>query len=171
MAHPQLGYSMDDSVDAGGSTSEDVELLRRKVSRLEGEVSDLKDALRDERERSATAFRSMARLKSALSPFYKALQMIFGELDDVDGDQGGAAAGSSAAANQPVSEAAYRAWKDRLPPSCGKIIDALLVQPLNNSQLKTLCKLGTSTVIEAIGILKKNNLVDKQDGLNRLRRL
>jgi hypothetical protein len=72
--------------------------------------------------------------------------------------------------NQSIPSAVYDAWKQRLPPACGKIIDALLVQPMTNMQLKKFCKLGTSTVPQMITILTNNKLVEKQGAVNHLRR-
>lgn len=169
MAHPQLGYSRDES--SATPSSEDLDLLRRKVSRLEGELSDAQDALQDERKRSAGAFRSMARLKQSLNPFYQALQMIFGDLEDVDEVDSMSSRVRPGGTLQPPNAAAYTAWKQQLPPACGKIIDALLVQPLSSSQLRTICKLGSTSIAVSLATLKNNKLVEKDGSLNRLRRL
>lgn len=83
---------------------------------------------------------------------------------------GQAQAVSSDGATQPIPSSLYDAWKQRLPPACGKIIDALLVHPMTNMQLKKFCKLGTSTVPQMITILSSNKLIEKQGAVNHLRR-
>lgn len=72
---------------------------------------------------------------------------------------------------QPISSIAYSAWKQRLSPACGKIIDALLVQPLNATQLKKMCGIGYSTVTASLGILRANALLEKQGDRYSLKRL
>ena len=78
---------------------------------------------------------------------------------------------SSSGASQPVSEVAYSAWKSRLPASCGRIIDALLIQPLSQTQMATICKMHYNTVKNAMVILRKNGLVEQDGTLYRLKRL
>lgn len=74
-------------------------------------------------------------------------------------------------ASQPIPEGAYRAWKERLPPACGRVIDALLIQPMSYAQLKNFCKMGASTLDGALAKLRANSLIDKDGSLNRLKRL
>jgi hypothetical protein len=167
VAQPQLEYRGDDTGEPKSRREDDPELLRRKIARLEGELQDSQDALQDERKRSANGFRAQARLKQSLQPFYQALQMIFGDLEDVEVEP----TGESAAATGPISERAYQAWKERLPPACGKIIDALLVQPLTITQISSMCKMHYDTASKALGILSKNGLIQKNGNLNQLRRL
>lgn len=133
----------------------------------------LEEQLREARERLALAENEMISLQSGvaglrrqLAPLFSSLKALFGEMDRV----AGADMPPGPSPSQPIPAIAFEAWKKRLPPSCGKIIDALLIQPLNNTQLKSMCKLGNTSVIEGLSILRKNNLVDKDSGgLNRLR--
>ena len=71
---------------------------------------------------------------------------------------------------QPIPSSAYDAWKQRLPPSCGRVIDALLVQPMGYVQLKNYCKMGASTLDQALAKLRANALIEKDGTLNRLKR-
>lgn len=157
----------------GISPSENLADLEREIRSLKQQLKDEREqsqqAIQDARKQSAQANRARAKLKQALSPFYQALRMIFEELDDIDAEN--FTIGQPSGINQPPNAAAYAAWKQQLPPSCAKIIDALLVQPATNSQLKTLCKLGSTSVSEGIRILTINNVVEKDGNLNRLRRL
>lgn len=84
---------------------------------------------------------------------------------------GASVSGESASEpGQPIPASVYEAWKGRLPPACGKIIDALLVQPLSSSQMVTYCKMHYNTVINSLTILRKNGLVEKDGNLHRLKR-
>lgn len=74
-------------------------------------------------------------------------------------------------APQPTPSAAYDAWKQRLPPACGRVIDALLIQPMGYVQLKNFCKMGASTLDQALAKLRANQLIEKDGTLNRLKRL
>lgn len=75
------------------------------------------------------------------------------------------------APGQPIPASAYDAWKERLPPSCGRVIDALLAQPMNYVQIKNFCKMGASTLDQALAKLRANQLIEKDGTLNRLKRL
>jgi chromosome segregation ATPase len=146
----------------------DLELQVRSLKQqLKDEREQAQQAIQDARRQSAQANRSRAKLKQVLSPFYQALRMIFEELSDVETDS----TAESSPATGPISERAYQAWKERLPPACGKIIDALLVQSLTSSQLATMCKMHYDTAVKSLGILTKNGLIQKNGNLNQLRRL
>lgn len=135
----------------------DAEPVEQSEDPLRDELDELRedlDALRSQYERD----------RRTLTEFMSGLRALL---------SGGSAAASGATvadATQPIPSAVYDAWKQRLPPACGKIIDALLVQPMTNLQLKKFCKLGKSTVPQMITILVANKLVEKQGAVNCLRR-
>jgi hypothetical protein len=135
---------------------DDCELLRRKIQRLEDDLQNAREAVADERKRSANAFRSMAALKQNLQPFYRALQMIFGELEDVSEVMGGSA---------PASREKWEIWKRKLPGKPAEFIEALLEHgELNSAQLKSLTHSGTSTVPQIIYKLNSLGLLNKNGG-------
>lgn len=82
-----------------------------------------------------------------------------------------AAPESASGAPMPQSSAAWQMWKDRLPPACGKIIDALLIQPLTMTQMIRVCGLAYSTVKANVAILKNNTLLEKDGDRWKLKRL
>lgn len=104
-------------------------------------------------------------LRQQLSPLYRALQAVFGELDAAgvtDSAAPAAAAGVPQAGPDARVTAVWESWKSRLPPACGKIIDALLLHnELTQAQLKVAAKLGTSTVSDAVWKLNKAGLINK----------
>lgn len=118
------------------------------------------DDLRDEFEEFKS---SVERDRNKLGSMLHAIRAVFGGAD-------GAAPTAGSSIPQPTPSAAYDAWKQRLPPSCGRVIDALLVQPMGYTQLKNFCKMGQSTLDQALAKLRANGLIEKDGTLNRLRR-
>lgn len=138
-------------------TEDDVASLHRKIQRLEGDLRLKMDQLEQSEARTTIAQRVLSRLRKQLQPQYESLQALFGELD-----QAGAVAESVVGtAGQPIPASRYDAWKQRLPPACGKVIDALLTQPLTQSQLETYCKMHFNTVRNSLLTLKSNSIVEK----------
>lgn len=143
-----------------------------QIAALEQQIRDLHREVRNANAAAqlvkVNAESSLGELRRQLSPLYRALQQIFGELDAAGVED---SAGSSANANPRVA-AVWDAWKQKLPPACGKIIDALLVHgELNSAQLRVACRLGTSTVTDAIYKLNKAGLINKNGGRFSLKQL
>lgn len=136
--------------------AEELFSLRRKVLQLEEELTNAHQALRDARKRGASEAAAMLSLQKALDPFYKALRMIYGEMEDagVGGEVG-------TDAMQPIPEGKYAAWKQRLGDSCSAVIDALLVEPMSHKQLIGYCKRHYNTIAGALKTLQNNSLIEK----------
>lgn len=146
--------------------------LERQVAKLRGELSDARHELGRVRE---DANRALTSLRQQLSPLYRALQRVFGELDDAGiSDTAPTAAPGDPLAASPSSRtvAVWESWKSRLSPACGKVIDALLLHgELNNAQIKVAARIGTSTVADCIAKLKNAGLVNKNGGKFSLKTL
>jgi hypothetical protein len=115
--------------------------------------ADLADAQRAVEHARANAARSVAALRKQLQPLYRALQGVFGELDDLapNDDQSAPRSG------------AWDEWKARLGPSCAKVIDVLLLGgEMTVTAIMTTGKMGKNTVYQATskmgqaGILVRN---------------
>ena len=110
-------------------------------------------------------------------PLYRALQAVFGELDaagvtDDAPQRSPAAQANDAPATDARTKAVWESWKSRLPPACGKVIDALLLHgELNQAQLKVAARLGTSTVSDSVYKLNKAGLINKNGGRVSLKQL
>lgn len=74
-------------------------------------------------------------------------------------------------APMPQSTTAWQMWKDRLPPGCGRIIDALLIQPLTMTQMIRACGMAYGTIKNNMTILKNNSLIEKEGERWKLKRL
>lgn len=149
----------------------EVRRLNDHVRRLTIENDNLRAQLDTAREQIRHAHAPVRAIQRILDPLHKALAALYGEIDAAGIGDIGMPAGEGAPAGQPISETKYAAWKQRLPPSCGKIIDALLIQPMNGTQLKTACRLGSTSITTGLSILLKNNLIEKDGSLNRLKRI
>lgn len=123
------------------------------------EIRELREQLRDARRETEIvrrdSDRAMKELRRQLGPLYKALQMVFGELDAAGVDEAPTASGSS--------RAQWDEWKTRLGPSCAKVIDALILGgEMTVKGIMASAKMGPNTVYQAtskmgqVGILTKN---------------
>lgn len=130
------------------------------IARLEDENARLRRELAEkdqqvEVDRKAIAS-GVTNLRRQLSPLYKALQQVFGELDVIGGDD---APLPPAASNG----ARWDDWKARLGPSCAKVIDVLLLGgEMSIVAIATTGRMGKRTVYDATskmgqaGILVRN---------------
>lgn len=125
--------------------------LREEISGLRDEIETLRTEMRDERRH--------------LSAILQSGRVVFGGQGAVGEAQ------SVSGAPTPPNRSAWEAWKQQLPGRCGKVIDALLVQPMTQTQLIGYCKMDRSTVSKTLTILTRNGLVEKDGNLNRLKRL
>jgi hypothetical protein len=128
------------------------------------ENAELREQLADLRERFDSLEESYQQDRDKIGSLLHSLRAVFGGGGEV-------ASPSPSGSNQPIPKAVYDAWKERLPPSCGRVIDALLVQPMGYNQLKSYCKASSSTIDAALSKLRANGLIEKDGNLNRLKRL
>lgn len=139
----------------------------RRVVEMEAEIAELTDqvrqvtAERDQARRAGT--QAVAALRRQLSPLYQALHAVFGELDRiVDDAPGGAGSTATSPAVDARTAAIYQSWKSRLAPQCGKIIDALLIQPgMTQSQLAIAIGTRRQNIPSLIFKLNQAGLISK----------
>lgn len=133
-----------------------------RIADLEAEVESLKDALASaqadaQRERRQTAT-AVGSLRRQLTPLYRALQGLFGELDQLsDGDV------SSSTPNAPDARvvAVWASWKSKMG-TASVVIDALLLHgEMNTQQLAIACGKDRTTIPAYIMKLNKAGLINK----------
>lgn len=155
--------------------AEEVESLRLQVKGLKQELRDANDALEAAKNQSSASVKALKVIRNVFEGQHRALQIVFGELDAAGIEADSAAPGTPVSSAQsslgPPNPAAYNAWKQQLPPGCGKIIDALIVQPLSQKQMTTVCKMHYDTVGKYLKMLSANSLVNHDGRLYRLNRL
>jgi chromosome segregation ATPase len=142
-----------------------------EIRDLAGQVRDLEAQLRDaQREIMQTRRESgnaLAALRKQLSPLYRALQAVFGELDAAGVDDT-----VPLASTNTRTSAVWDAWKQKLSPACGQVIDALLIHgELNVQQICVAARMGKNTVYGVIVMLKKAGVINKQGGRFSLKQL
>lgn len=158
--------------------------MTHNIRLLEGQVEDDKDvqiaALQDELAdvrralKAATVEARMARDESAralgalrrqLTPLYRALQGVFGELDAAGAVDDGQAAGGGKAAQ-------WEEWKARLGPSCAKVIDTLLLGgEMTVKAIKISARMGENTVYQATSKMGQAGILVKNGGKFSLKQL
>jgi hypothetical protein len=133
--------------------------LEDEVRSLQNDLAVAKQAAVLARRESAAAFGA---LRKQLSPLYRALQAVFGELDAA-GVEDQATTSADRAAGDPRKRAIWDSWKARLGPTCAKVIEALLLQPeMTNRQIAVAIGTGRiQTVYDAIVKMNKVSLLTK----------
>jgi len=148
--------SGDMDVDFTDDRDERIADLEADVKNLQAEVQRAQAEAKSAR-REAT--RALSALRQQLTPLYRAMQMVFGELDAAGVDD---AAPTGAAAQPPRVSAIWEAWKARMPGGPAKIIDALLLQPdLNTQQLAIAIGVHRNSIGQMIWKLNKAGLLQK----------
>jgi hypothetical protein len=145
------------------------------IVQLEQEVDELREALSTAHaetvQAKAEAALAVRELRRQLSPLYRALQVIFGEMDKVRMDNVDDSGGSGQAPSDRTT-AIWSTWKQRLGGQCAKIIDALMLQPgMNTTQLGIAIGTHRNNIPALIYKLNKAGLIDKNGGRFSLKQL
>lgn len=140
---------------------------------LEQEIRALRQELVTVRQEAQQAKREAARalvtLRQQLSPLYRALQAVFGELDAAGA---GDLADAPSAPVNPRMSAVWESWKSRLGVGPAKCIDALLLHgDLNTAQLAIATGYHRNTVPQYVSALNTAGLINKRDGRFSLKAL
>lgn len=166
-----------DEVELSGVIGDDPKDAR--IAELEhqvrGAIRQRDDAILDARRAQEDANRALGMLRTQLGPLYRALQAVFGELDAAgvtDAGPGPVTYQDGPTSAAPKNVAVWDAWKAKLPPAVGKVIDALLTHgELSQAQIKVAAQMGTSTVSDSVYKLNKVGLIEKNGGKVRLKAL
>lgn len=150
-------------IDVGFGGDAEIETLREENRRLQRAVDD---AERDARRAREDAQRALSALRSNLGPLYRALQMVFGELDAAGVTESPQApyAGSEPASVDNAARAKWEKWIQSVGAGspAARFIETLLVHgELSAKQMKTAAKMGEATVYQAASKLGKLGLVTK----------
>jgi hypothetical protein len=125
--------------------------LEDENARLRRELAEKDQEIRAVESQNAAAVKNLRR---ALNPLYTALRQVYGEMDVIDPIDTEAPAPASSAKVEKV----WADWKSKLPGSCGKVIDALLLHgPMNPTQIVVAAKVGTNTLYGGTGVIARMN--------------
>lgn len=146
----------------------------------DGRIRDLEEEVRDLQRRltAAEAYATAARreagqamgaLRKQLTPLYRALQAVFGELDAVDVED--ATTGPNPSLNPRVSKV-WESWKMKLGGQCAKVIDTLLTHgEMNTTQLAIAVGTRRQNIPNLIYKLNQAGLLNKNGGRFSLKQL
>lgn len=122
-----------------------------------------------ERQKNTGVDQGVAELRRSLTPLYRALQSVFGEMDAM-GIQVDVA--PAQVVGSPKSSAAWESWKSKLGGYSAKAIDALLLHgALTQTQLRIHIGCATSSVPGVVSTLWKAGLLNKSGGKISLKEL
>lgn len=145
---------------------EQIASLQAEVRRLR---SDLAAAKADADEAHQNASRAVSALRKQLSPLYRALQLVFGEIDAFGVEDVSAPPPN---AGNPRATAVWESWKSRLPGGPAKIIDALLLHSdMNAAQLAIATGIHRNSISQMIYKLNRAGLINKNSGRYSLKSL
>lgn len=156
--------------------------VQPEMEGLRAEIRSLKRAVTDAQTEAARsredADRALSMLRRQLGPLYRALQAVFGELDaagvrdDAASTAPTGATSASALGMDARVVAVYQSWKERLGPSCAKIIDALILHSdLNTQQLAIAAGMSRQNVSNLMVKLNRAGLIAKNGGRFSLKQL
>lgn len=137
------------------------------IAGLRVQLRDTREELAAERAKGGKVEQGAQALRKALTPFYGALQFIFGETEAMG------LTDAPEAVQAPQKSAVWDDWKAKLGGAAAKIIDILhLHGELTQDQLRI--HVGTSriqTIYDAVSKLNKAGIINKNGGKISLKSL
>jgi len=162
VAEPKLlhqGEIVDAAEDPrAGLKQQQIETLDRKIREKRAELADMEAAAKSIASRLYNAH-------LALLAFFEVYETPTARTEPTQ------TAAAAADTSLPHDATKWNAWKQRLPEPTGRIIDALLIQPLTHTQIATQAQMHPNNVHKYIGPLKNNGLVEKNGNRWSLKRL
>jgi hypothetical protein len=145
---------------------------RKEKQQLEDRVSDLEWQLDAEKHRAARLLAAINALRGYLTPQYRALRILFGEIEAVAGDEADGVTPTASNTQTNTTNPRWQSFKDTFPGVPARIIDALLThQEMSITQLSALLKAHYNTVADALSRLAKAGAVQRDGGKNGKYRL
>lgn len=148
----------------------DVDPRDERIAELTEANQELTAALREANASLARVKResssALSALRKQLTPLYRALQGVFGELDAANvGDE-------STPLPSSREQQVWTVWKDKLGKGPAKAIDALLLHgPMTRKQLAVACGYSPQNVSNIISDLHQASLITKDGDRVALRSL
>lgn len=148
-----------------GRTEDERDDLREKLNKSRLRVMELEDELKAERNKGAQVSMGAQMLRDSLSPLYKGLKAIFGELEGMD-------LGTAPVETNSRVSAIWSDWKQKFPGHPAKAIDALLLHgSMTQGQLRIAVGCATGTISNVVSTLNRAGLINKSGGKISLKEL
>lgn len=147
-----------------------------EIKELREENKKLARALQDANTRAdrarEDADRALSALRRQLTPLYRALQGVFGELDAAGVSEAGDTTPESSSGRSVREMTLWADWKTKLPSTCSRVIDVLLLHnDLSVKQIMANAKMGEATVYAATSKMGRLGLIEKSGGRFSLKQL
>lgn len=148
---------------------DDSPTLRREIERLVGELRRTEGALQEAQSEARMQTAAITSLRRQLSPLYRALQGVFGELENFSETPDTA---SSSPSLDDRKREIWGVWKEKLGNACGRIIDALLVHgTMSRTQICIATGISGGNIARPISKLYTANLLNKDGNSYSLKQL
>jgi hypothetical protein len=145
--------------------------LRKENARLGDQVLSLRREVEDLRRDKERLLRSIENLRSILSPLFRGLRALFGEIEIAAGEETAPPANGSVSAAPKTVEPRWQHFKNSFPGVPAAIIDALLIhEQMPMSHLAKLIGKHYDTVKTAAKKLREAGAAELDGGVLRLRR-
>jgi hypothetical protein len=133
------------------------------IASLRAQNRKLDEALRLERNRVGQAEHGVKELRKILTPLHRALQAVFGEIEEMGLPDGG---------SPERSNPKWESWKSKMPGRPAEFIDLLLLHgTMNRNQLMAAAHCGKDVVRVTISKLNVAGLLNKNGGQYSLKEL
>lgn len=139
----------------------------RQLQESEARVAELEGELAREKAKARQVERGAQQLRSVLTPLYRALGSVFGELDAMGVEENPADAPA-----QTAKSAVWDSWKQKLGGKVAQAIDVLALHgEMNAKQLRLHLQCGNDYVYQVVSKLNTNGLINKNGGKISLKQL
>lgn len=138
----------------------------RQLQESEARVAELEGELAREKAKARQVERGAQQLRSVLTPLYRALGSVFGELDAMGVED------KTSDAPAQVKSAVWESWKQKLGGKVAQAIDVLALHgEMNARQLRLHLQCGNDYVYQVVSKLNTNGLINKNGGKISLKQL
>jgi hypothetical protein len=152
------------TLNAVPNHQQQIESLQRELYARNRQLADAQEALRQEQNKSAAVARGVGELRQVLTPLYRALGQVFGEIDSMGTSEPSGA--------DPRKSAIWESWKKKLPSGEGRAIDALLLHgSMTTGQLRIHVGCASRTAQNIVTALRSKGLITKDGAQIRLKEL
>lgn len=134
--------------------------LKKANVKLQRQVDDLQLDLQKAKNESKRALQALANLRDQLGPLFRALRMVFGEIESVDLPETGTVAASSAGTSSGLS-AKWEMLKNKLGGRQAEFIDLLQHGEMTASQLSAAAHCDIRTAYSVIEKMKNGGWLSK----------
>jgi hypothetical protein len=144
----------------------EIERLQRENRQLQKTINDLEEQLRKQKKEIQRAQLAVQNLQTVLTPFRRAVQMIFGEIEAAGvPDIGDQATPATAHSSYGPQDAKWQPWIAKWQGTKKAVVIQTLLDhgPLTRTQLRSATESGWSTIDAITAQLQNLGLITKEN--------